>query len=132
MAAHVAPEAVRGGPIAALKDGDQITIDVDTRRLDVALSDGEIAEGAIRLRAAPRADEHVDVAIQKYARLVGSAAEGRSLAASCYPAGIRRAGALNAFGALEHRHVAGVREDHLARTGDQLGEYVGVAARVIT
>jgi dihydroxy-acid dehydratase len=76
MAAHIAPEAVRGGPIGALRDGDRVTIDVDSRRIDVSLSDEQIAE---RLRAytpGPRADEHVDVAIQKYAKLVGSAAEG--------------------------------------------------------
>jgi dihydroxy-acid dehydratase len=76
MVAHVAPEAVRGGPIAALTDGDQLTIDADTRRLDVALSDQEIAERVSAYRQPPRADEHVDVAIQKYAKLVGSAAEG--------------------------------------------------------
>ncbi|HEV3034151.1 MAG TPA: dihydroxy-acid dehydratase [Solirubrobacteraceae bacterium] len=76
MAAHVAPEAVRGGPIAALADGDQITIDADTRRLDVALSDEEIAARVSAYRQPPRADEHIDVAIQKYAKLVGSAAEG--------------------------------------------------------
>ena len=44
MVGHVAPEAAKGGPIAALRDGDEITIDVDARRLDVALSDEEIAE----------------------------------------------------------------------------------------
>ncbi len=76
MVAHVAPEAVRGGPIAALTDGDQLTIDADTRRLDVALSDQEIAERVSAYRQPPRADQHVDVAIQKYAKLVGSAAEG--------------------------------------------------------
>jgi dihydroxy-acid dehydratase len=76
MAAHVAPEAVRGGPIGALRDGDQLTIDVDTRRLDVALSDQEIAARVSAYRQPPRADEHVDVAIQKYAKLVGSAAAG--------------------------------------------------------
>jgi dihydroxy-acid dehydratase len=76
MAAHVAPEAVRGGPIAALADGDELTIDADTRRLDVALTDGEIAERVSAYRQPPRADQHVDVAIQKYAKLVGSAAEG--------------------------------------------------------
>src|ERR1700678_4840514 len=38
MVAHVAPEAARGGPIAAIREGDQITIDVPSRRLDVALS----------------------------------------------------------------------------------------------
>jgi dihydroxy-acid dehydratase len=76
MVAHVAPEAVRGGPIAAIHDGDELTIDADTRRLDVALSDAEIAARVSAYTRPPRADEHVDVAIQKYAKLVGSAAEG--------------------------------------------------------
>jgi dihydroxy-acid dehydratase len=76
MVAHVAPEAVRGGPIAALADGDELTIDADTRRLDVALSDEEIAARVSAYRQPPRSDPHVDVAIQKYAKLVGSAAEG--------------------------------------------------------
>jgi dihydroxy-acid dehydratase len=76
MAAHVAPEAARGGPIAALADGDEITIDVDSRGIDMALGNEEIAERMRRYSPAPRADEHVDVAIQKYAKLVGSAAEG--------------------------------------------------------
>jgi dihydroxy-acid dehydratase len=76
MAAHVAPEAVRGGPIGALADGDEITIDVDARRIDVALGDDQIAARLADYRPAARADEHVDVVIQKYAKLVGSAAEG--------------------------------------------------------
>jgi dihydroxy-acid dehydratase len=76
MVAHVAPEAVRGGPIAAIRDGDELTIDADSRRLDVALADEEIAARVSAYRQPPRADEHVDVAIQKYAKLVGSAAEG--------------------------------------------------------
>jgi dihydroxy-acid dehydratase len=78
MAAHIAPEAVRGGPIAALRDGDELTIDVDLRRIDVGLSDEQIAQ---RLRdyappAQSGARPPVEVAIQKYAKLVGSAAEG--------------------------------------------------------
>jgi dihydroxy-acid dehydratase len=76
MAAHIAPEAVRGGPIAALANGDEITIDVDSRRIDVALPDEEIAERVSAYVRPARADEHVDVAIRKYAKLVGSAAEG--------------------------------------------------------
>jgi dihydroxy-acid dehydratase len=76
MAAHISPEAVRGGPVGALSDGDEITIDVDARRIDVALSDVQIAERLASYRQPPRADEHIDVAIRKYARLVGSAAEG--------------------------------------------------------
>ena len=74
MAAHIAPEAARGGPIAALEDGDRVIIDVDSRRIDVDLSEQELAE---RLSAyAPSPPNHVELAIQKYAKLVGSAAEG--------------------------------------------------------
>jgi dihydroxy-acid dehydratase len=76
MVAHVAPEAVRGGPIAALDSGDELTIDVDRGRLDVALSDEEIAARVAAYERPPRADEHIDVAIRKYAKLVGSASEG--------------------------------------------------------
>ena len=76
MAGHVAPEAVRGGPIGALADGDEITIDVDARRIDVALDEQQIAARLASYEQPPRADEHIDVAIRKYAKLVGSAAEG--------------------------------------------------------
>jgi dihydroxy-acid dehydratase len=76
MVAHVAPEAVRGGPIGALRDGDELTIDVDARRLDVALSDAEIAERLQSYAPLDRSGERIEVAIQKYAKLVGSAAEG--------------------------------------------------------
>jgi dihydroxy-acid dehydratase len=76
MAAHIAPEAVRGGPIGALGDGDEITIDVEARRIDVALTDEQIAERLSAYIQPPRADEHIDVAIRKYAKLVGSAAAG--------------------------------------------------------
>jgi dihydroxy-acid dehydratase len=74
MAGHVAPEAASGGPIAAVHDGDEITLDVVARRLDVALSDDEIAARVADYR--PPANGHVGVALAKYARLVGSAAEG--------------------------------------------------------
>jgi dihydroxy-acid dehydratase len=76
MVAHIAPEAVRGGPIGALADGDEVTIDVDTRAIDVSLTAPQISERLSAYTPGPRADEHVDVAIQKYAKLVGSAAEG--------------------------------------------------------
>ena len=76
MAAHVAPEAVRGGPIAALQDGDQITIDADTRRVDVALADEEIAARVSACEPVLRVQGHMEVAIAKYAKLVGSASEG--------------------------------------------------------
>jgi dihydroxy-acid dehydratase len=74
MAGHIAPEAARGGPIGAIRDGDEITLDVASRRLDVALSDAEIAA---RVEAYQRpAQPFPGVALSKYARLVSSAAEG--------------------------------------------------------
>ncbi len=74
MAGHVAPEAARGGPIGAIRDGDEISIDVDARRIDVALSDAEIAERAAAYEPPPPA--YRSGAMAKYARLVSSAAEG--------------------------------------------------------
>jgi dihydroxy-acid dehydratase len=76
MAAHVAPEAVRGGPIGAIVDGDQITIDVDSRRIDVALSDREIVQRLLDYAPPVRPAGSIEIAIEKYAKLVGSAAEG--------------------------------------------------------
>ena len=74
MAGHVAPEAVRGGPIAAVHDGDEITIDVDQRRIDVSLDDDTIAE---RLAAYSGPDHStLDGVLRKYAALVSSASEG--------------------------------------------------------
>ena len=42
MAGHVAPEAARGGPIAAVREGDTITFDFDTRELRLEVGDAEI------------------------------------------------------------------------------------------
>jgi len=74
MAGHVAPEAARGGPIAAVRDGDEVTIDVDARRLDVALSDEVIAERVASYEAPANPD--LTGVLKKYARQVGSASEG--------------------------------------------------------
>ncbi|HET8978633.1 MAG TPA: dihydroxy-acid dehydratase [Solirubrobacteraceae bacterium] len=74
MAGHVAPEAVKGGPIGLVKDGDEITLDVTARRLDVALSDDELA--ARRRDYTPPERPFPGVALSKYAKLVSSAAEG--------------------------------------------------------
>ena len=52
MIGHVAPEAAKGGPIAAIREGDEITVDIDARRLDVDLSDEEIAAAHRRVRVA--------------------------------------------------------------------------------
>jgi dihydroxy-acid dehydratase len=74
MAGHVAPESVKGGPIGLVRDGDEITLDVTTRRLDVALSDEELA--ARREAYEPPERPFPGVALSKYAKLVSSAAEG--------------------------------------------------------
>ncbi len=76
MVAHIAPEAARGGPIAAISDGDQITIDADARRLDVDLSDQEIQRRASAYEPPQVPSGHADIALGKYAKLVGSASEG--------------------------------------------------------
>ena len=74
MAGHVAPEAVKGGPIAAVKNGDMITFDIAKRRLDVALSKKEIAARLKKVkRPVPRYTSGV---MGKYARHVSSASEG--------------------------------------------------------
>ena len=52
MAGHIAPEAVHRGPIAAVREGDTITIDVDARRIDLDVPDDEIEAAPRRLRAA--------------------------------------------------------------------------------
>ena len=74
MAGHVAPEAARGGPIAAVRDGDIIVFDLQARELRMEVDEAEVAE---RMRGweapAPRFATGV---MAKYCRLVGSAAEG--------------------------------------------------------
>ena len=74
MVGHVAPEAARGGPIAALADGDMVVFDVNARRLDVELSDAEIKQRLAKWKEpAPRYTSGV---FAKYAALVSSASEG--------------------------------------------------------
>ena len=74
MVGHVAPEAAVGGPIAAVRDGDVITFDIDNRRLDVDLSDEEIKS---RLSSWTRPEARYRSGVfHKYAALVSSAAEG--------------------------------------------------------
>ena len=70
----VAPEAAMGGPIAALREGDIVTIDVERRRLDVELPEAVIAE---RLAAwEPPAPRYTHGVFAKYAALVSSASQG--------------------------------------------------------
>jgi dihydroxy-acid dehydratase len=74
MAGHVAPEAVHGGPIAALREGDTITIDVPSRRIDVNLTDEEIAQRVADYEVPP--STHRTGVMAKYAKLVSSASQG--------------------------------------------------------
>ncbi|MEJ2139080.1 MAG: dihydroxy-acid dehydratase [Gammaproteobacteria bacterium] len=71
---HVTPEAAVGGPIGLIEDGDSITINAETRTIDVALSEAELA--ARRSRWQPPAPPQRTGVLTKYAKLVSSASEG--------------------------------------------------------
>ncbi|MEP6679940.1 MAG: dihydroxy-acid dehydratase [Chloroflexota bacterium] len=74
MIGHVAPEAALGGPIALVAEGDQVTIDVDARRVDLDVDPEELASRLAAWRApAPRYTRGV---MAKYAALVSSASRG--------------------------------------------------------
>jgi dihydroxy-acid dehydratase len=74
MIGHVAPEAARGGPIAAVREGDEITVDIDARQLSVALSDEEIQRRVAEHEALPSPFGRGVMA--KYAATVSSASRG--------------------------------------------------------
>ena len=74
MAGHVSPEAARGGPIAALRDGDIVRFDIDARTLDVDLSEQEIRSRMASWKA-PECPYRSGV-LFKYAREVSSASDG--------------------------------------------------------
>ncbi len=71
MVAHVAPEAAHGGPIAFVRDGDKITLDVRARRLDL---EANIEER--RAQWKPPAPRYTTGVMAKYAKLVSSASDG--------------------------------------------------------
>ncbi|TMI89967.1 MAG: dihydroxy-acid dehydratase [Bacillati bacterium ANGP1] len=71
---HVAPEAANGGPIAVVRDGDMITIDVPNRRLDLEVPAEEV-QSRLRAWRAPE-PRYRTGALAKYAALVGSSAQG--------------------------------------------------------
>ena len=71
---HVAPEAVDGGPIALVKDGDRIRIDIKARTLDLLVSESELAER--KKSFSPLPNRYTHGVLHKYARLVGSASNG--------------------------------------------------------
>jgi dihydroxy-acid dehydratase len=77
MVGHIAPEAARGGPIAAVRDGDTIELDVAARELRVLLSDDEIAA---RLAGVVKPEPRYTTGVlARYALLVSSASEGAVL-----------------------------------------------------
>jgi dihydroxy-acid dehydratase len=74
MVGHVSPEASRGGPLAAIRDGDVVTLDVAGRRLDIDVSAAELDA---RLAGwTPPAPRYTTGVLAKYARLVSSASTG--------------------------------------------------------
>ena len=73
---HVSPEAMAGGPISAVKDGDIIKIDISNRILEIELSDDEIKN---RIRNAVKPDRKVKGSLARYMKLATSADEGAIL-----------------------------------------------------
>jgi dihydroxy-acid dehydratase len=74
MVGHIAPEAARGGPLAAVEEGDTVVIDVDGRELRVELPDGELERRLASWTAPP--SRYSSGVLAKYAALVSSASEG--------------------------------------------------------
>jgi len=79
MVGHVSPEAQVGGPIALVRDGDEIEIDAESGRIELVVSEEEIEKRKARWK--PPEPKYRWGALAKYASLVGSASEG----AVCYP-----------------------------------------------
>jgi dihydroxy-acid dehydratase len=71
---HVSPEAVVGGPIALVREGDEIVIDAANRRIDLAVDTAELERRRSQWVAPP--PRYTSGALAKYARLVGSASSG--------------------------------------------------------
>jgi dihydroxy-acid dehydratase len=74
MVGHIAPEAARGGPIAAVRDGDQIVLDVEKRTLDLDIPEEELA--ARLAEWTPPEPRYTRGVFAKYAATVGSASQG--------------------------------------------------------
>lgn len=74
MVGHIAPEAFVGGPIALVKDGDEITIDIETNTIDLHVSQEDLEQRRKKwVRPEPN---YTSGALAKYASLVGSASQG--------------------------------------------------------
>jgi dihydroxy-acid dehydratase len=77
MVGHVAPEAARGGPLAVVRDGDWITIDIDAKGLTLEVDDAEIAARLAAWR--PPQPRYTSGVFARYRALVASASEGAVL-----------------------------------------------------
>ncbi len=71
---HVAPEAVDGGPIGLVRDGDRIRIDIPNRRLELLVDDADLVERRAEFQPLPQ--RYTRGVLSKYAKLVGSASKG--------------------------------------------------------
>ena len=71
---HVAPEAVDGGPIALVRDGDRIRIDVANRTLDLLVNPSELMARKTTWKPVPH--KYQRGVLAKYVKLVGSASKG--------------------------------------------------------
>ena len=71
---HVCPEATDGGPIGLIKDGDQIRIDIPAGKLELLVSDSELAQRKKDFVSLP--PRYTKGVLAKYAKLVGSATHG--------------------------------------------------------
>ena len=71
---HVAPEAVDGGPIAFVRDGDRIRIDVPTKRLDLLVDESELSKRKVGWK--PMAPRYTTGVLAKFAKLVQGADKG--------------------------------------------------------
>ena len=74
MVGHVAPEAMVGGPIAMVKNGDEIVIDINKGKMEIMISQNEMIRREKRWR--PLKPRYTSGALAKYASLVQSASEG--------------------------------------------------------
>ena len=74
MIGHIAPEAMVGGPLALVKEGDEISIDTSTSKIDLKVSKAELARRAKKWK--PIKPRYKTGALAKYALLVQSASEG--------------------------------------------------------
>jgi dihydroxy-acid dehydratase len=75
---HISPEAAEGGPIAAIKDGDEIEINIPARKLELKVSQKEIEE---RLKSLAKPKKKLTGYLARYAHFVTSASTGAVLKA---------------------------------------------------